>query len=364
MSTEFSSPSVDLNRAHFSRRGFLKAAAGAVVVPSMSTLTSGLAWAAEKAAQAPAPESLVRVLYESFTAAQKKEICFDWNHIDPKRGLLRTRIENNWRITKPIIKSAFFTKEQQALIRSIFEGMTHPDWHDRFDQQLKDDVGGFGNKQSIALFGTPPDPNVDASKTSPFQFVLTSRHMTLRCDGNSEGHVAFGGPILYAHEGEALYEKPAHPGNVFWHQAQEATKLFNMLDGKHKEKALVLKGMPSEELIAFRGAKGEFQGVPIADLAADQKGEMNRILKLLLEPFRKGDQDEALSCLKTQGGLDKCHLAFYQEGDLGNDKIYDNWRIEGPSFVWYFRGKPHVHVWVNIADDPSPKLNSFQDSVM
>ena len=26
---------------------------------------------------------------------------------------------------------------------------------------------------------------------------------------------------------------------------------------------------------------------------------------------------------------------------------------EGPLFVWHFRGTPHIHVWVNIADDPS-----------
>ena len=44
--------------------------------------------------------------------------------------------------------------------------------------------------------------------------------------------------------------------------------------------------------------------------------------------------------------------------EIGADRVWDNWRIEGPSFVWYFRGEPHVHVWVHIADDPSPKLNS------
>ena len=41
-------------------------------------------------------------------------------------------------------------------------------------------------------------------------------------------HVAFGGPILYAHEGDDLYEKPSHPHNVFWHQAQAANKLYDM----------------------------------------------------------------------------------------------------------------------------------------
>jgi len=28
------------------------------------------------------------------------------------------------------------------------------------------------------------------------------------------------------------------------------------------------------------------------------------------------------------------------------------------ALVWYFRGAPHVHVWVNVADDPSVKLNA------
>ena len=77
------------------------------------------------------------------------------------------------------------------------------------------------------------------------------------------------------------------------------------------------------------------------------------MLAVLLEPYRKDDQDEALECLKKQGGLDKCSLAFYKEGDIGDDGEWDNWRLEGPSFVWYFRGEPHVHVWVNVADDPS-----------
>ncbi|MCP3690586.1 MAG: DUF3500 domain-containing protein [Planctomycetaceae bacterium] len=309
------------------------------------------------AAPAPrkTPESLVTVLYESLTDKQKKEVCFDWNHVDPKRGLLRTRLENNWKITKPSIKSNFYTKEQQALAHQIFRGMTHPDWYSRFDQQLKDDVGGFGNRQSLAIFGKPG--------TDQFEFVLASRHMTLRCDGNSAEHVAFGGPILYAHEGEALFEEPHHPKNVFWHQAVEANKLYDMFNGKQRQQALVLKDMPTEELVGFRGKKGAFDGLPVTEFSGDQKEHLQSILKLLLEPFRQSDQDEVTRCLKVQGGLDACHLAFYKEGDLGEDNLWDNWRLEGPSFVWYFRGNPHVHVWVNVADTANIKLNSYQNSV-
>ena len=337
-----------LERRHFLRSS--TAAALGILGPTGSLLSAG-----QPVQKASPAESLVKVLYESLNEKQRKAMCFAWDHVDPKRGLLRNRIENNWRITNPIVASNFYNKDQQALIRGIFEGMTSPDWHERFDQQLKDDVGGFGKRQSIAIFGEPG--------SGKFQFVLTSRHMTLRCDGDSAEHVAFGGPILYAHEGERLYEKPDHPNNVFWHQAVEANKLFQTLSRSQRKEALVTHGMPSEERVGFKGKGGPFQGCPVSDFTDDQRSEVQRILKILLEPFRQSDRDEVSRCLKAQGGLDGCHLAFYKEGDLGDDKIYDNWRLEGPSFVWYFRGRPHVHVWVNVAENPSVKLNSSQDSV-
>jgi hypothetical protein len=51
-------------------------------------------------------------------------------------------------------------------------------------------------------------------------------------------------------------------------------------------------------------------------------------------------------------------LAFYKSEDVGNDSVWDIWRLEGPSFVWHFRGAPHVHVWVNVAGDSAVKLNA------
>ena len=344
MSKRISSSSLD-------RRHFLKTTGAAALA------TAAVPAVARAAKEKPStPESLVEVLYKTMSDKQKKEVCFDWDHVDKKRGLLRTRLENNWKITKPSVKSSFYTAEQQSLIRSIFEGMTNPDWLTRWDEQLRGDIGGFGKRQSIAIFGTPGGDK--------FEFVLASRHMTLRCDGNSAEHLAFGGPILYAHEGEGLFEKPGHPNNVFWHQAVEANKLFGMLDGKQQKQALVVKNMPTEEKVGFRGPQGKFDGLPVTEFSRDQKEHLQKIMKLLLEPFRQSDQDEVVRCLGVQGGLDKCHMAFYKEDDLGNDSVWDNWRLEGPAFVWYFRGDPHVHVWVNVADDPSVKLNSWQNSIL
>ncbi len=326
-----------------SRRIFLAASAAGLAAPALAgAMPTG-----------EPPETLVKTLYDSFSEKQKAEICFAWDYKEKARGILRSYLSNNWRITKPAIESAFYTKEQQALIRGIFEGIVNPDWTERFRRQFKDDMGGYGKAQSIALFGQPGQ--------GPFEFVLSGRHGTVRCDGNSAEHVAFGGPIVYGHAASGYYEKSNHPDNVFWHQAVAANNLFTMLDGRQQKQAL-LPEAPDEALIGFQGKEGKFPGIRIADLSADQKGHMQEVLKKLIEPYRQSDQDEAVSCLKAQGGLDACSLAFYQADDLGEDRVWDNWRVEGPAFVWHYRGAPHVHVWVHVSDDPIVRLNSKNDS--
>jgi len=136
-----------------------------------------------------------------------------------------------------------------------------------------------------------------------------------------------------------------------------ANHVYQMLDTSQREKSLLAK-LPKESAVAFRGAKAGFPGIPVHELADEQKKELQRVLLALVEPYRKEDREEALACLQRQGGLDKCSLAFYKDGDIGDDGEWDNWRLEGPAFVWYFRGYPHVHVWVNVGDDPSVQLNA------
>jgi len=345
-------PDCDERSTSFTRRDFLKTSTGAAVVAAAGGLTAGSLGTARAddaaASSAGSPESIVKTLLDSLGDNQKREVAFEWDFQDPKRGLLRTHVENNWNITKPIVNSDFFTSDQKAMIRQIFEGIVQPDWHKRIYKQLEDDAGGFGNEQSIAIFGKPGEK---------FEFVMTGRHMTIRCDGNSTDHVAFGGPIFYGHAASGFNEKPNHPGNVFWHQALAANKVFEMLDGPQREKALVER-LPREDEVAFHGAAGPLPGLAVADMTSDQRLLVAEVLQKLVEPYRPTDRDEVARCLQAQGGLEKCALAFYREGDLGGDKVWDCWRLEGPAFVWYFRGTPHVHVWVNVADDPTVKTNS------
>ncbi|MBX9787955.1 MAG: DUF3500 domain-containing protein [Pirellulales bacterium] len=331
------------------RRDFLKVASVAVGAASAWPLVSRAADDAAAVSAPSAPESLVKVLYDKLTPGQREKVCYSWDHVDPKRGLLRTRVENNWHINDLVINSEFFTDEQRDLIRKIFEGIVQPDWIAKFDQQLEDDAGGFGNDQNIAIFGTPGE--------GKFQFVMTGRHMTVRCDGNSAEHVAFGGPIFYGHAARGFNEAADHPGNVFWPQALAANHLYGMLDGRQQKLALVEK-TPREQANAFRKGGEAAPGISVSELSTDQKDELQKVLAKLVEPYRQGDRDEVVSCLKAQGGLDRCALAFYKEGDVGNDGRWDCWRLEGPAFVWYYRGAPHVHVWVNVADDPSVAYNA------
>jgi hypothetical protein len=58
------------------------------------------------------------------------------------------------------------------------------------------------------------------------------------------------------------------------------------------------------------------------------------------------------------GGLDPCTLAFYRDHRSAESMELDSWRLTGPAFAWYFRGTPHVHVWVHVASNPSVPLNA------
>ena len=96
-----------------------------------------------------------------------------------------------------------------------------------------------------------------------------------------------------------------------------------------------------------------------SDQAAEQRRRSKAVLASLVEPYQQAYQDQVFDCLKQQGGLEQCSLAFYADRDLGDDGQWDNWRLEGPSLVWFFRGSPHAHIWIHVAGDPSAPMTSY-----
>jgi hypothetical protein len=310
----------------WTRRDFVKAVGvAALAAGAMPLAPSSAAPTATSTA-----ETAAKRLFDSLNDAQRKEICFDFNHP------LREKINANWSITKPTI-AEFFSKEQQATIDEIFRGVTSPDGYERFLKQMDDDAGGVG-EYHVALFGTPG--------SGKFEFEMTGRHLTIRADGDSVENVAFGGPIIYGHgEGDG---QAGLPGNVFYYQTKKANEVFAALDGKQREKALLPKA-PPENQVPVQGPQAAFPGIAVGELSPDQQALVESVMKVILAPYREEDVDEALAILKAEGGLAKLHAAFYQSGNLGGDQEWDIWRLEGSGFVWHFRGSPHVHAYVNIA---------------
>ncbi len=321
------------------RRRFLKStthAVGLAAASSLPLLDTGVA--AVEVAQADISETLVATLYHSLDAIQKKKICFPFDHP------LRSKVVNNWFITKARVGEDF-NADQQAMIRGIFMGIHSEEYADQIFEQVAWDSDEEGLEDtSIALFGEPGK--------GKFEFVLTGRHVTRRCDGNSVAGAAFGGPIFYGHQaGKTDNEPPNHLGNAYWYQAKRANEVFQMLDGKQRAMALLGNARREEgtNTVKLTGKSKDLPGIPMTELFKDQRGLVRQVLDDVLAPFRKQDADEALKLIE-QAGMDHLHMAFFKNQDLGNDGVWDVWQIEGPSSLMFFRGEPHVHAYIHIRD--------------
>jgi len=320
---------IDLNR-----RAFLKTSLTGVAAVATGCV-SVVKEPGDPVARSKPSETLVAALHKSLSEEQKKLVAFPFDHP------LRSKVDNNWHITDKKI-SEFFSSDQQEMIRQIFLGLHSPEYAGKVMQQVIHDSGkeGFG-ASSIALFGEPG--------SGKFEFVLTGRHCTRRCDGDSVEGAAFGGPIFYGHAAKGFYEKADHPGNAYWFQAVRANQVFQMLDGKQRKLALLDE--PREEkgtdTVRLTGKKRDLPGIRVSELSRDQKEQVQKVMADLLAPFRQSDADEAMKLVQANG-FDNLHMAFYRNHDIGEGGVWDVWQIEGPAMLWYFRGEPHVHTWVNI----------------
>ncbi len=333
------SPSFPVHRdPRADRREFLKLTAASAAVAGTSLLARS---ATSARAAASDSETLVAQFYGSLTLQQKKQMAFPFDHP------LRSKVNNNWMITDAVI-SKTFDADQQALIREIFLKLHSEEYADKVLGQVEHDnrtanrKGGFGGC-SVAVFGEPG--------TGKFEFVFTGRHVTRRCDGDSVDGAAFGGPIFYGHAARGFNERPDHPGNIYWYQALRANELFAALDGKQRKLALRNDPRPERETktVELPGDGAELKGLPVSEMTADQKQLAREVMADVLAPFRKVDVQESLK-LVEKGGFEKLHFSYFRNMDIGNDRVWDVWQIEGPHMVWFFRGKPHVHTWVHIRE--------------
>ncbi len=314
------------------RRTFVKGVAATAAASAVSPLLP------LHAADPPAGETLAAQLYNSLKEPQRQALCFPFDHP------LRQKVDNNWHIVKQPISQAL-AADQQDLVKQIFTSLHSEPYAQTVYRQVEHDNagnGGFGSC-AVAIFGQPG--------TGQFEFVFTGRHVTRRCDGDSVAGAAFGGPIFYGHAAAGFHEPPDHPGNAYWFQARRANELYKALDGRQRK--LALRDDPRKEqgndTVKLTANPKEIPGLPGSDLTPDQKQLLKQTLADLLAPFRPADVAESMKLIDSAGGLEALHLSFYKNLDIGNDGVWDVWQVQGPTMLWYFRGAPHVHTWVNIA---------------
>ena len=314
------------------RRDFLKTAsagiAASVVAPSV--------FAKKVKIQ---PETQVAQLYKTLTEKQRESICFPWEHP------LRNRVENNWHIQKKLAVGDM-EDDQIDLVKDIFNGLHSPEYRKAvFDQVEHDSKPGDFGDSAIAIFGEPG--------SGKFELVFTGRHMTRRCDGDSLEGTAFGGPIFYGHAAKSFNEKADHEGNAYWFQAKRPNELFQALDGKQRKAALLgqSRGERGTKTVELTGKKKGLPGLRTADMSKDQQQLMREVMKDMLALFRKKDVDESMKMI-DKNGFENLHIAYYKDENIGKDEVWDVWQVEGPAMLWYFRGKPHVHTWLNIKEKP------------
>ena len=323
-----------------SRRQFVRGLGAATIASGVPLIgRSGLAETPSVAKTGPSASALAETavarFHKSLSKAQREAICFGFDH--PKRS----QVGANWAIVKPTIND--LTSEQQALCKEIMKNLCSEEGYERFTRQMDDDAGGIENYH-VAVFG---EPGTD----KPFEWVLTGRHDTLRADGNSVEGAAFGGPIFYGHAADGNDTEDAkHTNNVWWYQGEQANKIFATLDEAQKKRALVMKAeADSPVTIKLKGEALAQTGLAVSELDGQQKQLVSQLVEMMLRPFRACDVEEVRECLAANNGVDKLQLTYFKEGDIGNDGVWDIWKLEGPAFSWFFRGSPHVHTWLNVA---------------
>lgn len=284
-------------------------------------------------------DSLPMQFYKSLSEEQIGKIILPLNH--PKRQF----VSNWWYICPDQRLHTFYTEEQQDLVKQIFESLHHPEHREKMNWQVqKDLMGQIKNTPSVGFFGTPEDPD--------FEFIYTGHHVTRRCNAHTDKGLGFGGaPIFYGNFAKAFRESKDHEGNPFWYQGLIFNEFVSSLDGKQQEKILVGREPRTEkpaEVILKR--KTDLPGLSGADLSPDQKAKLLATMRRMLACFRPDDVAATMKTIEDKKIIDRLFVSCYGGPyDIGDDKVWDTWQIEGPEMVWYFRGVPHIHGYFHLA---------------
>ena len=289
-------------------------------------------------------DSLPMQLYKSLSDAQRQQVCLPIDH--PRRQY----VSNWWYIHPEHRIPSTFNAEQQELIKKIFDSLHSDEHQDAVNQQvLIDQYGEAKNAPAAGFFGTPDDKD--------FEFIFTGHHVTRRCNAHTDKGLGFGGaPIFYGHYPhsvtnmrENFSEAKDHPGNPYWYQGKIFNRFVQALDSKQQSAGLISTDPRSEKPESVVKKTTQSRGLNCAELSGDQKKLFLDTVRGMLAMFRQDDVNATLESIEQRSLVDHLHVSWYEgKYDIGADKVWDTWQIEGPDMVWYFRGEPHIHCYFHL----------------
>lgn len=332
------------------RRAFLQTAglaAGGLATLGMDRLLSGRVsdWSFEQTA---------RALVESLSPLQRRTVMLPWDHAS--RGVVShvACMSDAPRVADTL------TVEQQVLVHRLYETMTSAEQRHRFGRLVGLEAGGL-DPCALVIYG---DPFEGAGRD--FQVTLSGGHLLIRGGGITEAGSAFGGPLGYGHQiGDGV---PRLPGNTFAYHGDALNTLVAGLPEASRRRALVAGAPLHETTVQLQGAAGEFHGLPVRSLGEAERASVAELVDVVLSCYADADREAAWGCLRRNGDVESLHLTVWSDLGLYDDgasfaelsaaergrrgaPYWHVWRLEGPGTVVHFRGWPHVHASIHLADD-------------
>jgi hypothetical protein len=295
-----------------------------------------------------------RALVESLTPAQRRAVMLPWQH--PSRGLVAhvACMGDAPRVADTL------SVAQQELVHRVYQTMTSEAQRRRFGRLVGLEAGGL-DPCAILLYGDPFERG-----GREFQLVLSGAHLLIRGGGISDGGSAFGGPLGYGHQlGNGV---PRLPGSAFAYHGDAANAFLATLPAPARAQALVAGEPPHETAVQLQGGGGVFRGLPARSLGDPALSGLASLVDVVLSCYDEADREAAWGCIRRNGGVEALHFAvwsergFYDDGspwsqlqpterERRGEPYWHVWRIEGPGAVLHFRGWPHVHASIHLADD-------------
>jgi hypothetical protein len=282
---------------------------------------------------------LARRLYTSLGDDQRAETCVPYDH--PLRQYHNRGV---WGAGRAILFG--FGHEQRQMLTDLLHAGLSEEGRRRVPEEYFTRVSGVHSLR-VLICGDPTAP--------PYQVILTGAHLNLRLGGKSREGAAFGGPQVYGDQhGDGI---AGLPGNLYRDQFLLGQRLLRSL-GDGRRRHAVLAEAPVQTAVELQGQHGSFPGIPVAELTSDGQDLARELVERILSTYRAEDVAYARECLAANGGVAALSLSYYRHGADGDIPEGQVFRLEGPAAVFYFRGHPHVHAFINVAIDADAPLSA------